>query len=56
MLPAVVKRMNENHFTEVDEGLPILLQTIRIPKSLHYLTDRLPKPNYQPLKTKKVEK
>ena len=23
-----------------------LLKTIRIPKSLHYLTDRLPKPNY----------
>ena len=24
-----------------------LLKTIRIPKSLHYLTDRLPKPNYE---------
>lgn len=23
-----------------------LLKTIRIPKKLHYLTDRLPKPNY----------
>lgn len=25
---------------------PQLLKTIRIPKKLHYLTDRLPKPNY----------
>ena len=24
-----------------------MLKTIRIPKSLHYLTDRLPKPNYE---------
>lgn len=24
-----------------------LLKTIRIPKKLHYLTDRLPKPNYE---------
>lgn len=26
---------------------PELLKTIRIPKKLHYLTDRLPKPNYE---------
>lgn len=26
-----------------------LLKTIRIPKKLHYLTDRLPKPNYDNL-------
>jgi len=26
-----------------------LLKTIRIPKKLHYLTDRLPKPNYENL-------
>lgn len=24
-----------------------LLKTIKIPKKLHYLTDRLPKPNYE---------
>ena len=30
----------------IDEGIPFLLNTIRIPKNLHYLTDRLPKPNY----------
>ena len=38
--------MNENLLVEVDEGIPFLLNTIRIPKNLHYLTDRLPKPNY----------
>ncbi len=38
--------MNDSHLTEVDEGLPFLLNTIRVPKNLHYLTDRLPKPNY----------
>ena len=26
-----------------------MLKTIRIPKKLHYLTDRLPKPNYDNL-------
>lgn len=26
---------------------PELLKTIKIPKKLHYLTDRLPKPNYE---------
>lgn len=30
----------------VDETKSELLKTIRIPKKLHYLTDRLPKPNY----------
>ena len=34
----------------------MLLKTIRIPKNIHYLTDRLPKANYLPLKTKKVDK
>ena len=34
----------------------LLLNTIKFPKNLHYLTERLPKPNYSPLKTKKVDK
>ncbi len=41
---------------KVDEGVPFLLNTIRIPKNLHYLTERLPKPNYTPLKTVKIDK
>ncbi|EAR99285.2 plant dual-specificity MAP kinase kinase family domain protein (macronuclear) [Tetrahymena thermophila SB210] len=55
-LPAVIKRVNDSHLLEVDEGVPFLLTTIRVPKNLHYLTDRLPKPNYAPLKMKKIEK
>ena len=41
---------------EVDEEIPFLLNTIRIPKNFHYLTERLPKPNYSPLKTRKIDK
>lgn len=49
--------MTESHLTEVDEEKQInLLNTIRIPRNLHYLTDRLPKPNYAPLKTKKIDR
>lgn len=49
--------MEEKHFTEIDEANSnFLLNTIRIPKNIHYLTDRLPKPNYAPLKTKKIDK
>ena len=33
-----------------------LLKTIRLPKNIHYLTDRLPKANYNPLMTKKIDK
>ena len=55
-LPAVLKRMNDQHLVEVDEGVPFLLNTIKVPKNIHYLTDRLPKPNYNPLKTRKIDK
>jgi len=55
--PAIVKRIEEKNFCEIDEiGSNFLLNTIRIPKNMHYLTDRLPKPNYAPLKTKKIDK
>lgn len=30
--------------------MPELLRTIKIPKNIHYLTEKLPKPNYIPLK------
>ena len=49
--------MDESQLYEVDEGAPFLLNTIRVPfKLFHYLTDKLPKPNYSPLKTKKIDK
>lgn len=30
-----------------------LLNTIKVPVNLHYLTDRLPEPNYNPLSTRR---
>ena len=32
-----------------EDGRSMLLQTIKFPSNLHHLTDKLPKPNYQPL-------
>ena len=55
-MPAVIKRLTENILQTVEEVNPELMKTIIIPKNLHYLTDRLPKPNYTPLKTSQVEK
>ena len=57
-MPAVIKRMDEKHLVEIDESSSQnnLLNTIRIPKNLHFLTERLPKANYSPMKIKKVDK
>ena len=55
-MPSVIKRLEERHLLEVDEGNPIFLNTIKFPKNLHYLTERLPAPNYEPLKVKRVDK
>ena len=40
----------------MDEEIPLLLNTIKFPKNLHYLTERLPAPNYNPVKIRKVDK
>ena len=56
-MPASIKRMDAKHLMEIDELLQTdLLNTIRIPKNLHFLTERLPKANYTPMKIKKVDK
>jgi len=55
-LPSVLKRIEERHLFEVDEDTPLFLNTIKFPKNLHYLTDRLPGPNYNPVKIRKVDK
>lgn len=56
-MPVIVKRLDERTLVEVvDEKENILLNTIKVPKNIHYLTDRLPKPNYSPLKIKKIDK
>ena len=53
--PALVNRMNEQ-IVQVDEVDPEFMKTIIFPKKLHCLTERLPKPNYIPLKTRTIDK
>ena len=55
-LPFILKFFHERHLTQMDEGIPFLLKTIRVPKNLHYLKENLPKPNYIPLKIKNIDK
>ncbi|KAM3129998.1 hypothetical protein pb186bvf_017894 [Paramecium bursaria] len=52
---SVIQRMDEKILIE-EEGAKFLLQTIRVPRNMHYLTDRLPKPNYAPLKMQRIDK
>lgn len=52
-MPFMVKRMENKMLLENDENLnPTLLNTIMMPKDIHYLTDKLPEPNYEPIKTR----
>jgi NIMA (never in mitosis gene a)-related kinase len=50
MMPSVIKHLSEASMIEPDESVSELLKTIKIPKNIHYLTEKLPKPNYIPLK------
>ena len=53
-MPSVKKRIDKL-FPEEDQfynSQTDLLNTIRVPKNLLYLTDRLPKPNYDSKKLK----
>ncbi|CAD8089403.1 unnamed protein product [Paramecium sonneborni] len=54
-LSAVINRMDDKVLIE-EEGAKFLLQTIRVPRVMHYLTDRLPKPNYAPIKMMRIDK
>lgn len=49
-MASVTKHLSEKTLIEPDEGVPELLKTIRVPKNIHYLTEKLPKPNYIPVK------
>jgi hypothetical protein len=52
-LPFMGKRMEPKLLLENDENInPTLLNTILVPKDLHYLTDKLPVANYEPIKTR----
>ncbi|CAD8105281.1 unnamed protein product [Paramecium sonneborni] len=54
-LSAIVNRLDDKVSVE-EEGAKFLLQTIRVPRNMHYLTDRLPKPNYNPIRMTKIDK
>lgn len=51
-LPMVIEKINTggNLKENAEEGKATLLQTIKFPANLQYLTDKLPKPNYEPMK------
>lgn len=51
-LPMVIEKMKigVNLKESVEDSRAALLQTIKIPNDLRYLTDKLPKPNYEPIK------
>lgn len=51
-LPMITKRLNKMCMVEPEELDVNMLKTIRLPGNLHYLTDRLPKANYDPIRTK----
>ena len=46
-LPVVKKKMGSEPSQALTELNPNMLQTIRMPNNIHYLTDRLPKANYR---------
>jgi hypothetical protein len=52
-LPLIKKHVKKNKDMEVDEK-SILLKTIKLTKNINYLTERLPKPNYSPLRLKSI--
>ena len=57
-LPSIIKRMNDKHLQEIENEdlVPEMLNTIRIPKNLKFLSETLPKPNYEPMKLRMVDK
>lgn len=52
-LPMIIDKINANGANlkeSIEDGKQGLLQTIKFPANLQYLTDKLPRPNYEPLK------
>jgi len=50
-LPMIIEKMKTGAGLKitVEEQQPSMLQTIKFPNNLQYLTDKLPKPNYEPM-------
>lgn len=55
-MPMIVEKINSavNLKESVEESRLHLLQTIKFPQNLQYLTDKLPKPNYEPLRVAQI--
>jgi serine/threonine protein kinase len=51
-MPNIIEKIKTvvNLKESVGESNTNLLQTIKVPSNLHHLTDKLPRPNYEPLK------
>ena len=51
-MPMIIEKINSNANLKesIEESRQGLLQTIKFPTNLQYLTDKLPRPNYEPLK------
>jgi len=55
--PLLLKRLEKGMIYESTENLTMeMLKTIKMPKNLHYLTDRLPQANYNPIASKEITK
>ena len=52
-MPVMKKKMKKVKDVEVEEE-SILLRTIKLTKNINYLTEKLPKPNYSPLRYKSL--
>jgi serine/threonine protein kinase len=49
-LPMVIEKIKTGAgLKTTEEQQPLMLQTIKFPNNLQYLTDKLPKPNYEPM-------
>lgn len=50
-------RSHQRKVREIElEEKSILLKTIKLTKNINYLTEKLPKPNYSPLRIKSIER
>lgn len=51
-MPMIIDKINNNANLKesIEESRQGLLQTIKFPSNLQYLTDKLPRPNYEPLR------
>lgn len=48
-------RAHQKKVREIElEEKSILLKTIKLTKNINYLTEKLPKPNYSPLRIKSI--